>query len=357
VGVVLLTALGGGDRSSAGEGAPVPRTAAALPPGRTLTVVWGGDVTLGSAFGLPPDRARGLLTGVRSALRRADIAAVNLEGTLGQGGISKCPATPRPSPTCFAFQAPPENAVALREAGVDLVNLANNHAWDFGAAGMGQTVLALRDQRVAVTGRPGEITYVDRPGVRVAFVGFSAYPWTSPIGDIEFTRRLVAEADANANLVVVLLHAGAEGADQTHTPDLDESAFGERRGNTRGFAHAAVDAGADLVLGSGPHVLRGIELYRRRLIAYSLGNLAGYKNFTRTGTLAISGLLRATVDRHGVFTSGALRSLRLVGPGAPERDPARAAVGLVARVSREDFGAGAAPLSAAGHLSAVHPRR
>ena len=103
------------------------------------------------------------------------------------------------------------------------------------------------------------------------------------------------------------MHAGAEGAGQAHTPNHDEQAFGELRGNPRAFAHAAVDAGADLVLGSGPHVLRGIELYRGRLIAYSLGNLAGFHNFALGGRSALSGLLRVRVGPEGAFAAGTLR--------------------------------------------------
>ena len=249
-------------------GRPAVATAAALPPGQTFTLAWGGDFTPGSAYGRPPDRARGMLGAVAGRLRRADVAALNLEGTFGRGGPEKC--APGQSPTCFAFQAPARNAVALGDAGVDVVNLANNHAWDYGAAGMGQTVTAVRRHGAKVTGRPGEITLVDLPRARVAFLGFAAYRWASPIRDLLAVRGLVQRAAQQANVVVVLMHAGAEGAGQSRTPDLDEEAFGEQRGNPRAFAHTAVDAGADLVLGSGPHVLRGMELYRgppHRLLA------------------------------------------------------------------------------------------
>ena len=326
--------------------------AATSPAGRRLTIVWGGDVTLGSSYGRPPDQARGMLAGVAAPLRAADLAAVNLEGTLGSGGSSKCP---RPMPRCFAFQAPAANAAALRGAGVDVVNLANNHAWDFGALGMGQTVTALRAAGVGYTGRPGEIRYVSVGRTRVAFLGFSAYPWTSPIRDLAATRGLVAEAAAKADVVVVFLHGGAEGAGKTRVPFGEEEAFGELRGNLRAFAHTAVDAGADLVLGSGPHVLRGIELYRKRVIAYSLGNLAGYDNFARGGTLSLSGLLRVEVDGDGVLRGGRFIALKLVGPGLPVIDPSHAATRLVAGASRLDFGSHAIRLSPSGQITNAPP--
>ena len=148
------------------------------------------------------------------------------------------------------------------------------------------------------------------------------------------------------------MHAGAEGAGQSRTPDLDEEAFGEQRGNPRAFAHAAVDAGADLVLGSGPHVLRGMELYRGRLIAYSLGNLAGYRNFSLRGDSALSGLLRVRVGPRGTFAAGAFTPLVLRSPGIPARDASRAASRLVTRVGRLDFGSRAVGISSSGRLRA-----
>jgi hypothetical protein len=331
-------------------GRPAVATAAALPPGETFTLAWGGDFTPGSAYGRPPDRARGMLGAVAAPLRRADIAALNLEGTFGHGGPEKC-ARGR-SPTCFAFQAPARNAVALGDAGVDVVNLANNHAWDYGASGMGQTVTAARRHGAKVTGRPGEITLVDLPRARVAFAGFAAYRWASPLREPLAVRALVQRAARQANVVVVLMHAGAEGAGQSRTPDRDEEAFGELRGNPRAFAHTAVDAGADLVLGSGPHVLRGMELYRGRLIAYSLGNLAGWRNFSLRGDSALSGLLRVRVGPRGAFAAGAFTPLVLRGPGVPSRDASGAASRLVTRVGRLDFGPRAVAVSSSGRLRA-----
>jgi hypothetical protein len=329
-------------------GAADAAMAAKLPPGQPLTVIWGGDVTLGSRYGLPPDRARGMLAGVAETMRGADLTTVNLEGTLGSGGSSKCPV---PTPTCFAFQAPAGNTAGLTRAGVDAVNLANNHAWDFGATGMGQTVLALKHAGIAYTGRPSEIRYLTIGKARVALLGFSAYPWTSPIRDLVAVHRLVAEAAARANVVIVFMHGGAEGAAQTRVPFGEEQAFGELRGNLRAFAHTAVDAGADLVLGSGPHVLRGIEIYNKRTIAYSLGNLAGYRNFARGGVLSLSGLLRVELNPDGALTGGRFIPLKLEGPGLPRIDAGHAAARLVGRLSKLDFGSRALRLSPSGRIA------
>jgi hypothetical protein len=319
-------------------------------PGESFTLAWGGDFTPGSSYGRPPAHGAGMLAAVADVLRGADIAAVNLEGTLGQGGPAKC--APHASPTCFAFQAPAANAVALADPGVDIVNVANNHAFDYGATGAAQTGLALRHWGVSDAGRRGEITYLDLPRARVAALGFAAYAWASPIRDLGAVRALVSAAARHANVVVVFMHAGAEGAGQAHTPNRDEQAFGELRGNPRAFAHAAVDAGADLVLGSGPHVLRGVELDRGRLIAYSLGNLAGFHNFALGGRSALSGLLRVRVGPEGAFAAGTFASLRLTGPGLPQVDPTHAAASLVSKLSREDFGARGVTIRTDGTLAA-----
>ena len=131
-------------------------------------------------------------------------------------------------------------------------------------------------------------------------------------------RARVARAAARADVVVVAMHAGAEGADKTHVPDGNETAFGESRGDSRAFAHAAIDAGADLVVGSGPHVVRGVERYRGRLVAYSLGNFAGWNNFGMGGALSESGILRVTLTARGATSSAHWIPIRLTGPGTPE---------------------------------------
>ncbi|HEX6389798.1 MAG TPA: CapA family protein [Solirubrobacteraceae bacterium] len=328
---------------------PATAQAAQLPVGRPVTIAWGGDTTLGSSYGVPGDNGFAALAGVAGLLRAADISAINVEGTFGSGGASKCGGGQ--SPTCFAFQAPARNASALRRAGVDVANLANNHAFDFGATGMGQTVRALRANKVRVTGRPGEITVLSVPGARVAFVGFASYRWSAPLNDHARVRALCREASKRANVVVAFFHGGAEGADRTHVPRGNEHYLGEDRGDLRTFARAAIDGGADLVLGSGPHVLRGMERYHKRLIAYSLGNLAGFHNFATGGVLARSGIVRVTIGSGGELMGGRFESLALDGAGIPRRDASGASAQMVSSLSREDFGASAVTVAGDGTLS------
>jgi hypothetical protein len=310
-----------------------PAQAAKRP--RTVSLAWGGDVTLGSSYGRPPGRGRPQLAGIAAELRRVDVAAVNYEGTFGSGGPSKCAGG---RSNCFAFQAPSANAGTLRWAGIDVVNQANNHAHDFGDSGMAQTHAALRRAGVRWTGAPGQVTVLRRHGIRIAFAGFSTYPWAAPMGSDAAVRALVAAAARRARIVVAFLHAGAEGANRDHVPYGHEHAYGEDRGDSRHFAHVAVDAGADLVLGSGPHVVRGLQLYRGRLIAYSLGNLTGWHNFGTGGNSALSALLRVAVDRDGALARGSLTSLRLDHAGVPHADPAKGAERLMRSLSVSDFG-------------------
>jgi poly-gamma-glutamate capsule biosynthesis protein CapA/YwtB (metallophosphatase superfamily) len=274
--------------------------------------------------------------------------AGNLEGTLSTGGVSKC--GPAPSPVCFAFQAPPGNAAGLADAGFDVLNVANNHAYDFGADGQAQTLAALDAAGLAATGTPGAVTVRRAGGRTVAFVGFATYPWAPSLADPAAVHDLVGTAAARADHVVVLFHGGAEGTDRTHVPPGPEAYLGEDRGDLRAFARAAIDAGADAVLGSGPHVLRGMEVYRDRLIAYSLGNFAGVRNFATSGTLALSAILELELDRRGRFAGGRLRPVRLDAGGRPDPDPAGEAVALVRDLSLADFGARAPRISAGGRL-------
>ncbi len=147
------------------------------------------------------------------------------------------------------------------------------------------------------------------------------------------------------------MHAGAEGNASTHVPFGVELHLGEQRGDTRAFAHAVVDAGADLVLGHGPHVLRGLEWYRGRLVAYSLGNFASYRNFALAGPSGVSGILRVSLGGDGSWRGGRLVPVRLVGDGTPELDRRDTAVDAIRALSETDFGGRAMQIEPDGALS------
>jgi poly-gamma-glutamate capsule biosynthesis protein CapA/YwtB (metallophosphatase superfamily) len=300
-----------------------------------ITLAWVGDMALSSERGLPPGGIVRALARVRTHLRDADVTAGNLEGTLSVGGASK--GGGGDTSTCFAFQAPPSYAAGLRALGFDVVNQANNHALDYGSSAHRQTLAALKKAAVAYTGLPGQIRYVEVGGARVAFLGFAPYSWASNLLDIPGAEAMVRRARAHAALVVVIIHAGAEGSDAVHTPRGSEFYLGEDRGDARAFAHGVVDAGASIVLGSGPHVIRGVERYRGRMIAYSLGDFVGYHTLALGGVLSDSAILRVTLGRGGRVLAARWIPMLLDGAGLPRPDPANRSVRLVSALSREDF--------------------
>jgi len=322
------------------------------PDRRTLTVAAVGDTMLGSTSELPPSPST-YFSAVRGELH-GDIVFGNLEGTLTDATSGKC-AQGSLGTTCFEFRVPPAFAADLRGAGFTVMNDANNHSYDFGPAGQAQTVSALHAAGIAQDGLPGEITVVKAGGLRVAVLGFAPYSDTASLLDLPAARALIEKADTMADIVIVAIHAGAEGTGAMHVTGQEETYVGEDRGNPEAFAHMAVDAGADLVLGSGPHVLRGMELYRGRLIAYSLGNFAGYHNFALDGVLADSAILHVRLTARGAFRSGRVVSVRLVDAGMPELDPAGEGARLIAELSRDDLGARAVTIGSGGRI--IRPGR
>jgi poly-gamma-glutamate capsule biosynthesis protein CapA/YwtB (metallophosphatase superfamily) len=291
-------------------------------------------MALSAQRGLPPGGLTRALAPVAGQLRAGDITLGNLEGTLSTGGVSKCGALP--AGVCFGFQAPPSYAFALRKLGFGLVNQANNHSMDFGASGRTQTVGALDRAGIAHTGFPGQITYLRANGMRVAFLGFAPYPYDANLLNIAAAQALVRRARRHAAIVVVIIHAGAEGSNQLHTPDGTQYYLGENRGDARAFAHAAINAGASVVLGSGPHVIRGVERYRGRVIAYSLGNFVGYHTLAGGGVLNDSAVLRVTLAPGGRVLAARWIAITLVG-GLPRPDPTNASTKLVRILSAQDF--------------------
>jgi poly-gamma-glutamate capsule biosynthesis protein CapA/YwtB (metallophosphatase superfamily) len=317
-------------------------TVAAPSRSEAVTLAAVGDMAMAPAA----DGGSGFFSGVGRELT-GDIVLGNLEGTLASGGSSKC--GPQ-STDCFAFRAPPKYAQTLRRAGFTILNLANNHALDFGTSGQAETVSALDGAGLRHTGRPGEVAVIRTEGIRVAVLGFAPYPWAQDLRDIPAAVRIVRKADRKADVVVVTMHAGAEGADHQHVRPGTETFLGENRGNPVAFAHAVVNAGADLVVGHGPHVLRGLEWYHGRLIAYSLGNFLGNGTLSIAGPSGVSAVLHVRLTRTGSWAGGRLAAIRLVSPGVPRRDTSDAALGTVRDLSRADFGSRAMRIAPSGTL-------
>ncbi|MFI0795362.1 CapA family protein [Micromonospora rubida] len=325
-----------GGRTGA-AGAPTT-TPSATPKGEAKSVSLSatGDIIIGNAPNrLPPGGGKGFFDSVKDALA-ADLVMGNLEEPLTvDTGTGKCGAN---STRCFQFRAPPEYAAHLRDAGFELLNQANNHGYDYGPKGYQNTQRALEKYDLAHTGAPDQITVVEVEGVKIAVAGFSSYVWSNSLVDIDDARAVVKKAATMADLVVVQVHMGGEGADKTRVRPGTEMFLGENRGDPVKFSHAMVDAGADLIVGHGPHVLRGMEFYQGRLIAYSLGNFAGGGNsLSNSGRLGWGGVLKVSLKPDGSFADGSFTSTYMNSIGKPTMDPDDRGLGLVKQLSGTDF--------------------
>jgi poly-gamma-glutamate capsule biosynthesis protein CapA/YwtB (metallophosphatase superfamily) len=331
--------------------APPPAAKPAAPATESITLSATGDIIMGSAPNkLPADDGEGFFDSVREDLK-SDLVMGNLEQPLtGDTGTSKCGSPPRAN--CFAFRSPTTYAGHLKQAGFQLLNTANNHSKDYGVQGYRNTVEALESAGLEHTGAEDQITVVAVKGIKVAVVGFSPYAGANDLNDLDAARAVVEKAAGQADLVVVQVHMGAEGSDKTHVKPGNELFFGENRGDPMKFSRAVIDAGADVVVGHGPHVLRGMEFYKGKLIAYSLGNFAGGgKTLSSNGPLKYGAILHVSLTRDGTFAGGKVVSTYLNGQGVPTRDDNERGREMVASLSAEDFGDEAARIADDGSIT------
>ena len=329
-------------------------------PSSPISIAAVGDVMLVSPFPndsrMPPNNGADILKDVTPILSAADIAFGNMEGPILDDGVSEKCGTPKPGEPvrCFAFRMPTRFAQNLKAAGFDVMSVANNHASDFGDTGRASTRKTLESLGIKHAGSDKvqfSTTYLDVRGVKVAFVGFAHNNIVPNVNDLENARRLVQEADKKADIVVVSFHGGAEGTGAQHVPKQTELFLGEKRGNLPLFARTVIDAGADLVIGHGPHVLRGMEVYKDRLIDYSLGNFATYGWFSLKAETALTAILEVHLDPTGKFVSGKLHSARQEGLGIPVLDNSGAAARKVRALSEADFGTSAPKIADDGTIS------
>ena len=310
-----------------------------LPAGRTIRLRAAGDIMMGSDFPdtstLPAEDGATLLTAVVPLLSDADFTFGNLEGPLCDGGVtSKC----KPEANCYAFRTPTRYGAYLQQAGFDVMSTANNHAADFGDSCREATETTLDGLGIAHSGRPGSIATLEVDGAKIGVIAFHTSPTSNYLLDTETAVALVSAAAGAHDLVVVSFHGGAEGSGALHVPDHMEVFYGEKRGHLRAFAAAVVQAGADVVIGHGPHVPRGLQVIDGRLVAYSLGNFATYGRFSLKGFQGTSLVLEATVDHEGRLVRGAILPVKLVGEGIPVPDDEGTAIDLLRSLSEEDFG-------------------
>jgi hypothetical protein len=305
---------------------------------KRITIAAVGDMMIGTDYPQnhqPDDDGVGFLHAVTPVLAAADIAFGNLEGVLADGGepAKKCS---NPS-ACYLFRSPTRYAEHFRAAGFDVLSLANNHARDFGEDGRTATMQALDAVGIHHSGREGEFASFEVNELKVALLAYAVTKDSNMLLDYDFSEQTVRQFADTHDIVIVSFHGGAEGASMMHVPFAEEEYFGEPRGDVALFARRMVDAGADLVLGHGPHVVRGIERYRDRLIAYSLGNFATYYGISVDGAKGLAPILLATLDGEGRFVDGEIVSTVQLRPDGPSIDKQQRAFNLVRGLSIEDF--------------------
>lgn len=305
-----------------------------------MTIASVGDMMIGTDFPenhLPDDDGVSFLADVAPVLSAADVAFGNLEGVLVDGGE---PAKQCNNPkACYLFRSPTRYAAHYAAAGFDVMSLANNHARDFGEEGRTSTMEALAAAGIHHSGREGDFASFEVNGLKVAVLAYAVTRESNMLLDYELAEQTVREFAASHDIVMVTFHGGAEGIDATNLPFAEEEYYGEPRGDVVRFARMVVDAGADLVIGHGPHVVRAVERYNDRLIAYSLGNFATYYGISVAGIKGIAPILLTTLDGDGRFIEGSIVSTIQLRPAGPSLDPEQRALKLMRGLTAEDFDA------------------
>lgn len=334
-----------------------------------VNVVAVGDMMIGSDFPskdfLPTNDGKNSFNAVLPFLK-GDVVFGNLEGSLLDDGIStKCPppattakdtavksdkipatATPNtalgadtpPPRTCYAFKMPTRYAQIIKNAGFNLVSIANNHVGDFGDAGRASTLRTLDNVGIYHAGLTSKPTATfEKNGVKYGFVAFAPNIGTVSINDIANAKKLVKDLDKKVDIVIVSMHGGGEGADNTHVPKTDEIYLNEKRGNVHAFAHAVIDSGADIVLGHGPHVTRALEVYKNKLIAYSLGNFNTYGAFNLRGANGFAPILNVSLAKNGDFVFADVTSIKQSKEKGLQLDESNQAFSELKRLTQADF--------------------
>jgi hypothetical protein len=220
------------------------------------------------------------------------------------------------------------------------MSLANNHAQDFGDPGRTSSMQALDAVGIRHSGRDGDVAEWTTRGRRFALVAFAPNVGSHQLNDLVRAQDIVTELAAKHDIVIVSFHGGAEGSGAQKLPFAREIFAGEDRGDLVEFAHTVIDAGADLVIGHGPHVMRPVELYRDRLIAYSLGNFATYYGISVNGIRGTSGVLTARIADDGRFIDARFMPTVQIRPGGPQPDPQKRALLQLRDLTQEAFPAG-----------------
>lgn len=308
---------------------------------KSVRIVAVGDVMLGSNFPnesyLPHlNDCNFSLENVIPILRNADITFGNLEGCFLDHGtvVKKCNDTTK----CFAFRMPVSFSECFSNAGFNMVSLANNHIGDFGKIGIDTTLYYLKKKSIKSAGlheNPFDTMVVN--GIKIAMLACSPFKKTLNMNNYDSIQRLIKHLDTICDIIMVSFHGGGEGKDYLSITRNREFFYNEDRGNVWEFAHLVIDAGADLVIGHGPHVPRAIEVYKDRLICYSLGNFCTYARFNLNYPNCLVPIVNVELDVDGNLKTCQIVSAIQKGEGILFLDESKSALKLIEKLSKEDF--------------------
>lgn len=274
---------------SEGSVTEVPKPTVTEEPWKDITMLFTGDIYLSDVVvnaykgkGIEAIVEKGLL----SEMQGADITMSNQEFAFSTGGTAA-------EDKQYTFRVNPDYITAFQDMGIDIVTLANNHTMDFGLTALEDSFNTLKGAGIDYVGAGSnlsdarKIQYTENQGKTIAFLAASrvipVYEWNAAENkaglfttyDPTLLLEDIKTASDNSDYVVVYLHWGIERAELPK--DYQNS-----------LAKQYIDAGADLVIGSHPHVLQGVEYYKGKPIVYSLGNYIFYSNIQRTAVLKIT---------------------------------------------------------------------
>lgn len=303
-----------------------------------LTVAAVGDISFGSdnsKFKTATDSILRKLEAVSNILRLSDVNIFNCEGVFIDSNISK---KSRFGMKQYVFGFPENYASFLKYLGFNFASLANNHINDYNDDGRRHTKTVLEKKNIIVTGIV-EIPFriVPIKGMKIGFASFSFCKNTNNYIDKNNVAQIIQFLNNNSDIVIVSVHSGREGENAQRIFRKNEYIGSENRGNVYEFAHYVIDLGADLIIGHGPHVPRALELYKNRLIAYSLGNFFTYGDFFIGGASALAPLLKVKLDGNGKFVGGEIYSFMQDQQFNFSADKFGRAFNAIQKLSKSDF--------------------
>lgn len=251
----------------------------------------------------------------------ADLVYANFEGVLDED---------KPQRNLLSFNMPFSAADILKRMGVNAVNLANNHVMDFGAEGYANTYQYLKSKDFYLSGFNDHGTQVKIRDKKVRIIGFS-FDAPNNVTQLEQVKELIHSL--RDDIIIVSAHMGGENSRGYLIPSGEEYFDGQKRGDVVKFSHACIDAGADLVLGHGPHVLRKVELYKNKLILYSLGNFIFDYPGAEKSRFSPGIAMKIYLKGNGDFKKAECMSYALI-QGVPHNDIRQRAYALIQRLSQ-----------------------